>query len=197
MSDRIDELEGLTFEEIIEENTGNSENLISEESKPEPILDLPEKQPEEEKGTPFFGNVVSPDSKTGTIIEEQIRGISKIVDKVQGKEVEEEASLIESLVGAGVSAGIKIPKGLVTFGTLLTDIFRDENLPADETLTAKFNEAFDQTTLGKIEQASEEVAAETAAGKITEAIGQLYGAGKIAQKTAIPVVEKDLKKLDN
>ena len=38
MSDRIDELEGLTFEEIIEENTGNSENLISEESKPEPMI---------------------------------------------------------------------------------------------------------------------------------------------------------------
>ena len=41
-----------------------------------------------------------------------IRGISKIVDKVQGKEVEEDVSLVESLVGAGISAGIKIPKGL-------------------------------------------------------------------------------------
>ena len=174
MSDRLIDIDGLTFEEVIEENTDNSENLITEEAKPIP-------NPEEE-GTPFFGNVISPDTKTGTVQEEVIRGISKIVDKVQGKEVEEEVSLIESLVGAGVSAGIKIPKGLVTFGTLLTDIFRDENLPADETLTAKFNEAFDQTTLGKIEQASEEVARETAAGKITEAIGQLYGAGKIAQK---------------
>ena len=55
---------------------------------------------------------------------EEIRGISKIVDKVQGKEVEEDASLIESLTGASISAAIKIPKGLVTFGTLLADIFR-------------------------------------------------------------------------
>ena len=143
-----------------------------------------------EEGTPFFGNVISPDTKTGTVQEEVIRGISKIVDKVQGKEVEEEASLIESLTGAGISAAIKIPKGLVTFGTLLFDIFQEEGIPYDETLTGKLTEAFDQTTLGKIEQASEEVAAETAAGKITEAIGQLYGAGKIAQKTAIPVIAK-------
>jgi len=173
-------------EEIIEEVPKElEENILPEESKP---------IPEEEK-TPFFGNVISPDSKTGTVIEEQIRGISKIVDKVQGKEVEEEASLIESLTGAGVSSGIKIPKGLITFGTLLADIFRDENIPVDETLTARFNEAFDQTTLGKIEKASEEVAAETAAGKITEAIGQLYGAGKIAQKTAVPVIAKGSQKV--
>ena len=139
--------------------------------------------------------ILSKESITGSPTEEMIRGISKIVDKVQGKEVEEDVSLVESLTGAGISAGIKIPKGLVTFGTLLTDIFRDQDIPVDETLTAKFNEAFDQTTLGKIEKASSEVAAETAAGKITEAIGQLYGAGKIAQKTAIPVIEKTSQKV--
>jgi hypothetical protein len=195
MSDRLDELEGLTFEEIIEENTDNSENLITEDAKPEPVLEIPEKEPEEEKGTPFFGNVISPDSKTGLVQEEVVRGISKIVDKVQGKEVEEEASLIESLTGAGISAGIKIPKGLVTFGTLLYDSFQEEGIPIDETLTGKLNDAFEQTTLGKIEKASEEVAAETAAGKITEAIGQLYGAGKIAQKAIVPVVAKTSQKV--
>jgi len=186
MSDEFKTPEIFEEEEIIEEVPKElEENTLSEEAKP---------IPEEEK-TPFFGEVISPDSKTGTIIEEQIRGISKIVDKVQGKEVEEEASLIESLTGAGISAGIKIPKGLITFGTLLADIFRDENIPVDETLTAKLNDAFEQTTLGKIEKASEEVAAETAAGKITEAIGQLYGAGKIMQKTAIPVIAKTSQKV--
>ena len=172
-------------EEIIEEIPKElDDGTLSEEAKPIP-----------EEETPFFGNVVSPDTKTGTLVEEQIRGISKIIDKVQGKEVEEEASLIESLTGAGISAGIKIPKGLVTFGTLLYDIFQEEGIPVDETLTGKLNDAFEQTTLGKIEKASEEVAAETAAGKITEAIGQLYGAGKIAQKTAIPVIAKTSQKV--
>ena len=122
-----------------------------------------------------------------------IRGISKIVDKVQGKEVEEDVSLVESLVGAGISAAIKIPKGLVTFGTLLYDITQEEGIPYDESLTGRLTEAFEQTTLGKIEKASEEVASETAAGKITEALGQLYGAGKDSTKNSIPVIEKHLK----
>ena len=64
----------------------------------------------------------------------KVRGISKIVDKVQGKSRRRCISC--EFGGAGISAGIK---GLITFGTLLTDIFRDENLPVDETLTAKFN----------------------------------------------------------
>ena len=190
MSDRLQLPEGFSFEEeeIIEEIPKElDEGTLTDDAKPIP-------NPEEE-GTPFFGNVISPDSKTGTVQEEVIRGISKIVDKVQGKEVEEDASLIESLTGAGISASIKIPKGLVTFGTLIADIFRDQDISVDETLTAKLNESFEQTTLGKIEKAAEEVAAETAAGKITEAIGQLYGAGKIAQKTIIPVVEKTSQKV--
>ena len=100
----------LEEEEIIEELPKElDEGTLPEEAKP---------IPEEEK-TPFFGNVLSPDTKTGTLVEEQLRGISKIIDKVQGKEVEEDVSLVESLTGAGISASIKIPKGLITFGTLL------------------------------------------------------------------------------
>ena len=190
----IDEREFI----LIEEDELLEEEKIEDVPKDnEFIVETTEEEREEPKGLDVLKEkgIISKDSVTGTITEETVRSISKIIDKVQGKEVEEDASLVESLVGAGVSAGIKIPKGLVTFGTLLTDIFRDQNLPVDETLTAKFNEAFDQTTLGKIEQASSEVARETAAGKITEAVGQLYGAGKIAQKTAIPVIEKGSQKV--
>ena len=176
-------LEEDKVEDIPKDSEFNLETI--EEEREEPIgLDALK-----EKG------IVSKDSITGTVTEDVVRGISKIVDKVQGKEVEEDVSLVESLTGAGISAGIKIPKGLVTFGTLLYDIFQEEGIPIDETLTGKLNEAFDRTTLGKIEQASEEVARETAAGKITEAVGQLYGAGKIAQKTAIPVIEKTSQKV--
>ena len=114
------------------------EEIIEEVPKELEEGTLPEEaKPIRRRGVPFFGNVISPDSKTGTVQEEVIRGISKIVDKVQGKEVEEDATLIESLTGAGISAGIKIPKGLVTFGTLLYDIFQEEDIPVDETLTGK------------------------------------------------------------
>jgi hypothetical protein len=122
MSEKFKLPEGLTFddgEDITEEVPKEIEDgTLIEEAKP---------IPEEEK-TPFFGDVISKDTKTGTITEEYIRGISKIADKVQGKEVEGDVSLFESLVGATMSAGIKIPKGLITFGTLLTDIFRELNL---------------------------------------------------------------------
>ena len=176
-------LEEDKVEDVPKDNQFNSQTIEEEREEPKGLDVLKEK------------GIISQDSVTGTITEDVVRGISKIVDKVQGKEVEEDVSLVESLVGAGVSAGIKIPKGLVTFGTLLYDIFQEEGIPYDETLTGKLTEAFEQTTLGKIEKASSEVAAETAAGKITEAIGQLYGAGKIAQKTAIPVITKASQKV--
>ena len=177
--------EELLEEEIVEEVPKDKDVQLEEVSEEEPIGLNTLK----EKG------ILSQDNVTGTLTEETIRSISKIYDKTQGKEVEEDASLVESLTGAGISAGIKIPKGLVTFGTLLYDVFQEEGIPIDETLTGKFNEAFEQTTLGKIENAAEDVARETAAGKITEAIGQLYGAGKIAQKTAIPVITKTSQKV--
>ena len=177
--------EELLEEEIVEEVPKDKDVQLEEVSEEEPIGLNTLK----EKG------ILSQDNVTGSLTEETVRSISKIVDKVQGKEVEEDASLVESLTGAGISAGIKIPKGLVTFGTLLFDVFQEEGIPIDETLTGKFNEAFEQTTLGKIENAAEDVARETAAGKITEAIGQLYGAGKIAQKTAIPVITKTSQKV--
>ena len=177
--------EELLEEEIVQDVPKDKDVQLEEVSEEEPIGLNKLK----EKG------ILSQDNVTGSLIEEQVRGISKIIDKVQGKEVEEDASLVESLTGAGISAGIKIPKGLVTFGTLLYDVFQEEGIPIDETLTGQFNEAFDRTIVGKIENASEDVARETAAGKITEAIGQLYGAGKIAQKTAIPVITKTSQKV--
>ena len=96
----------------------------------------------------------------------------------------------ESVANAIVSGLIKIPQGFVNFGTLIYDAFQEEGIPVSQSLTAKVNRAFENTALGVIAKQSEEQARETAAGKITEAMIQLYGAGKIAQKTAVPVVTK-------
>ena len=109
-------LEEDKIEDVPKDNEFNLETIEEEREEPKGLDVLKEK------------GIVSKDSVTGTLIEEQVRGISKIIDKVQGKEVEEDVSLVESLTGAGISAGIKIPKGLVTFGTLLYDIFQEEGL---------------------------------------------------------------------
>ncbi len=105
--------------------------------------------------------------------------------------VHNEATLAESLAGASVSGLIKIPKGAVNFGLLLTDIMREQlgaDVPVDKGLAERFNKAFEGTWLGVIEQQAEEDAVETASGRITQALVQLYGGVKIAQKTAIPAV---------
>jgi len=101
-----------------------------------------------------------------------------------------EVSLGESFGNAVNSGLIKIPKGVINFGTLVYDAMQEEGIPVEEGATYKFNKAFEDTYIGLIEKESEEKANETVTGKITEALVSLYGAGKIAQKTAVPVVAK-------
>ena len=101
-----------------------------------------------------------------------------------------EISTGESVANAVVSGLIKIPQGFVNFGTLIYDAFQEEGIPVSKSLTAKVNNRFENSVLGVIANQAEDKARETAAGKITEAIIQLYGAGKIAQKTAVPAVTK-------
>ena len=105
-------------------------------------------------------------------------------------EEDNEVSLGESFGNAVNSGLIKIPKGVINFGTLVYDAMQEEGIPVEEGATYKFNKAFEDTYLGIIEKESEEKANETVTGKITEALVSLYGAGKIAQKTAVPVVAK-------
>ena len=87
-------LEEDKVEDVPKDNEFNLETIEEEREEPKGLDALKEK------------GIISEDSITGTLIEEQVRGISKIVDKVQGKEVEEDVSLVESLTGAGISAGI-------------------------------------------------------------------------------------------
>ena len=104
-----------------------------------------------------------------------------------------ETSLNESLAGASLSGLIKIPKGVINFGTLVYDLAKKavgKDVPIDKSLTEKFNKSFENTILGKIEGMAEEDALDTASGRITQALVQLFGAAGVAKKTAIPAVEK-------
>jgi hypothetical protein len=114
------------------------------------------------------------------------------VDRRLGLPPEEnnEVSLSDS-IGAALNSGlIKVPKGVVNFGTLLYDALQEEGIPVEQSATYKFNKAFENTYIGMIEKESEEKARETATGRIFEALTQLYGGSKIAQKTAVPIVAK-------
>ena len=94
-----------------------------------------------------------------------------------------ETTLTESLAGASVSGLIKIPKGVINFGTIIYDLAQKaagKDVPIDKGLTERFNKAFENTIIGKIESQAEEDAKATASGRITQAVVQLIGATKIA-----------------
>ena len=105
-------------------------------------------------------------------------------------ESENEISTTDSIGNAINSGLIKIPKGVVNFATLVYDAMQEEGIPIEESATFKFNKIFENSYLGMIESQAEDKARETATGRITEALVSLYGAGKIASKTAVPVIAK-------
>ena len=100
-----------------------------------------------------------------------------------------EVGLGESLTAAVVSGGIKIPKGIINFGTLIYDAAKGDGIDVDQSLTERFNREFEKTIFGLIESQAEEQARATAAGHLTEAFIQLYGGSKIATKTLGPAIQ--------
>ena len=105
-----------------------------------------------------------------------------------GSEDDYEIGLGQSMTGALMSSVIKIPKGVVNFGTLVYDALQGDGIEVDKSLTERFNTEFEKTIFGIIEKQAEEDARATAVGHLTEAFAQLYGGGKIAMKTAVPVI---------
>ena len=130
--------------------------------------------------------------------EEVKKEVEDIDEPVKFKEVEKiglgdkddyEVGLGESITGAVVSGGIKIPKGIINFGTLIYDAATGDGLDVDQSLTERFNREFEKTIFGLIENQSEEQARATAAGHLTEAFIQLYGGAKIAMKVVGPAIQ--------
>ena len=120
-------------------------------------------------------------AEKATDIDEPIK--YKEVEKVGlGDKEDYEVGLGESLTGAVVSGGIKIPKGIINFGTLIYDAATGDGLDVDKSLTERFNREFEKTIFGLIENQAEEQARATAAGHLTEAFIQLLGGYKIAMK---------------
>ena len=88
-----------------------------------------------------------------------------------------------------VSAGIKFPKGIINFGTLVYDAATGDGLDVDQSVTERFNRAFDKTIFGIIENQAEEDARATAAGHLTEAFLQIFNAAKVGTKVLGPGIE--------
>ena len=130
--------------------------------------------------------------------EEAKEEVKDIEEPVKFKEIKKvglgdkddyEVGLGESITGGVVSGAIKVPKGIINFGTLIYDAATGDGLDVDLSLTERFNREFEKTIFGLIENQAEEQARATAAGHLTEAFLQLYGGGKIAMKTLGPAIQ--------
>jgi len=95
-----------------------------------------------------------------------------------------EASLSESIGNAALSGLIKIPLGFAYLGAEIKDAFAEEGEDVDDGAVAKLTSKIEQSILGDILRQSEDRARETATGRITEAMVQIYGAAKFAGKPA-------------
>jgi len=175
--------QGQTEEEVLQNRNKVTQFLKTNDS----IIDkfIPTgKVAEIENNKGFFGSAQAAEPEEIPEIKKEKRSLGIPVNEFN------EISTGESVANAMVSGLIKIPQGFVNFGTLIYDAFQEEGIPVSKSLTARVNNKFENSVLGVIASQAEDKARETAAGKITEAIIQLYGAGKIAQKTAVPAVTK-------
>jgi len=137
----------------------------------------------------FIGDAKASTIDTEETETEEVKDI-KTTEKVGlGDKDDYEVGLGQSLTGAVVSAGIKFPKGIVNFFTLVYDAATADGLDVDQGLTARFNREFDKTIFGLIEQQAEEDARATAAGHLTEAFLQIFNAAKVGTKVLGPGIE--------
>ena len=129
-----------------------------------------------------YGDKPEKQSFTDQIVLAGSTGKMKVTSK--GIPFESEVGITESIYSALASASIKIPKGFANLGAMVMDWADDRDLPVDKGRVAQLENWWEQTFIGQVEKYAEEKARETAVGKITETLVQLYGGWKSAGKYA-------------
>ena len=103
---------------------------------------------------------------------------------------ESEVGVTESVISAVGSGAIKIPKGFINLGAMIMDLAAEEDLPVDQSNVARLERWWDKTMFGMIEKELDSRAKETAIGRITEALVQLYGGWKTVGAQGVKVTDK-------
>jgi len=129
-----------------------------------------------------YGDKKEKDSFRDNIVLAGATGKMEVSSK--GIPFESEVGITESIYGAVLSGGIKIPKGFANLGAMVMDWADDRDLPVDKGRVAQLENWWEQTFIGQVEKYAEEKARETAIGKITETLVQLYGGWKAVGKYA-------------
>ena len=98
----------------------------------------------------FIGDAKASTIDTEETETDEVKDIKKVDSVGLGNKDDYEVGLGQSLTGAAVSAGIKFPKGIINFATLVYDAATADGLDVDQGVTERFNRAFDKTIFGII-----------------------------------------------
>ena len=107
-----------------------------------------------------------------------------------------DVGITESIYGAIVSGVIKIPKGFANLGAMIMDATGADDVEtgdAERSKVAQLERWWDNTYFGMVEAYGESKARETAVGKITEMLVQIYGGWATVGKKGVNVVQKSQK----
>jgi hypothetical protein len=120
--------------------------------------------------------------KLGRRIKERVTG-EKLTDL-------EDVDPFTGFVAGVVDGTIKIPYGVVSLTAEIADALRDDDVPVDKSYIAQVEKYFSDSVLGKIQQGAEDVVKESAVGKLTSALTQLYTFGRAGAGAAVKASEK-------
>jgi hypothetical protein len=104
-----------------------------------------------------------------------------------------EVGITESVYGALISGVIKIPKGFANLGAMILDATGADGIEtgdAEKSKVAQLERWWDNTYFGMVEAYGESKAKETAVGKITEMLVQIYGGWKTVGAQGLKVTQK-------
>ena len=107
-----------------------------------------------------------------------------------------DVGITESIYGALLSGVIKIPKGFANLGAMIMDATGADDVEtgdAERSKVAQLERWWDNTYFGMVEAYGESKARETAVGKITEMLVQIYGGWATVGKKGVNVVQKSQK----
>lgn len=106
----------------------------------------------------------------------------KIYDSVTGNPVAKELfSGPERFVAGIIDGNIKLIKNPISIVASLIDAFEEADKPVDKGLTAQFDQFFKNTILGKVGTEAENIAFESAVGKLTSGFTQIFGGTKAVE----------------
>jgi hypothetical protein len=190
----LPEIEDVNLEEFL---TDIDTDQAAQELKPKPgVIEIPERK---EQDTPIMDVLFGPKGVelAGDSFLTTGKAARRIAERVAGVKEEDLTPLgdvdpFTGFVGGVVNGTILIPYSFVNIAAEITDALNKDGIPVDQGKVAQLEKYFSNTVLGKIQQGSEDIVKESAVGKLTSALVELYGLGKMGAAGAVKVGDKAL-----